>query len=364
MLWTMVAAQLDFRRLSLAPYPLARAFAISLLFHALLFLTIEVGHQAGLWKTTVLFTRPRVLSQAQRARLLAEAQKKEEAEVQVPLVFVDVDPSQAATEPPKDTKYYSAVNSRAANRDTRVDTTVPKIEGHQEHVPQTMDKARPKPQALQPQPAPAPQVAETKPQPQAPPAQAKVQEQKPPAEQLKPEAKPLEHPGDLAYAKPAEKPVERIETKPVQEAEPLQPAHHHYRSLQEAALRKGGLAGEKMKQEGGVRRIDFGSLDVRSSPFGAYDALIIAAIQEHWYDLLDRQSFAGNFSGKVVLEFRLNSDGRVTDLKVNETSVPDTLALLCQRAVQEPAPFQRWPSDLRRLVGKEYRDVRFTFYYN
>jgi hypothetical protein len=64
------------------------------------------------------------------------------------------------------------------------------------------------------------------------------------------------------------------------------------------------------------------------------------------------------------VEFNLTSDGRVTDLKVTENSVTDILALMCQRAVQDPAPFAPWPNDLRRLVGKEYREVRFTFYYN
>jgi hypothetical protein len=123
--------------------------------------------------------------------------------------------------------------------------------------------------------------------------------------------------------------------------------------------------GEKMKQAGGVRRFALdSSFDVRATPFGAYDAAIIAAIQKRWYDLLDSRDFSANFSGKVVLEFRLNSDGRVTDMKVNENDVSEILGLLCQRAVQDPAPFAPWPADLRRMVGKEYREVRFTFYYN
>jgi len=120
-----------------------------------------------------------------------------------------------------------------------------------------------------------------------------------------------------------------------------------------------------MKQPGGVKRFALEpSLDVRATPFGAYDAAIIAAIQKRWYDLLGEREFAANYSGKVVLEFRLNSDGRVTEMKVDETNVTELLALLCQRAVQDPAPFAPWPADLRRLVGKEYREVRFTFYYN
>ena len=36
---------------------------------------------------------------------------------------------------------------------------------------------------------------------------------------------------------------------------------------------------------------------------------------------------------------------------------------LCQRAVLDPAPFEKWPSDMRRIIGSDRREVRFTFYY-
>jgi outer membrane biosynthesis protein TonB len=120
-----------------------------------------------------------------------------------------------------------------------------------------------------------------------------------------------------------------------------------------------------MKQEGGVRRLGLEpAFDVRATPFGAYDAAIIAAIRKRWYDLLENRSFSASYSGKVIVEFRLNSDGRVSDMRVSENGVTEILGLFCQRAVQDPAPFAPWPADLRRLVGKEYREVRFTFYYN
>jgi outer membrane biosynthesis protein TonB len=160
--------------------------------------------------------------------------------------------------------------------------------------------------------------------------------------------------GDLALAKPPEKTPETPKPKP-----PPRP-----RRLDQARLAK-GIAGERMKQPGGVKRFSLEpSLDVKATPFGSYDALIIAAIQKRWYDLLASRDYAANYSGKVIVEFRLNSDGRVTDMKVTENSVTEILALLCQRAVQDPAPFEPWPADLRRMVGRNYREVRFTFYYN
>jgi outer membrane biosynthesis protein TonB len=371
MLGGMVRARLDSDRLSLASYPVARAFALSLLFHALLFVTLELGFQTGLWNVTFLFPKRQIQIDPRLARLMAEAQKRkqQQQEQEMPLVFLDVDPSQATAEAPKDAKFYSALNSRAANPDTTLDTPLPKIEGKQERVPQTLNRGRPEPQPLQPQPAPTPppqpQVAETKPEPEPPPREPK------PAPEPEPPPQPTVHPGDLAMAKPADKPPTETEraqslerSQRVERVERPNPAPQRIRRLAEARQQK-GISGEKMKQPGGVKRFALdSSFDVRATPFGAYDAAIIEAIRKHWYDLLDNRDFAANYSGKVVVEFRLNSDGRVTDMKVNENDVTEILALFCQRAVQDPAPFAPWPPDLRRLVGKEYRDVRFTFYYN
>jgi len=65
----------------------------------------------------------------------------------------------------------------------------------------------------------------------------------------------------------------------------------------------------------------------------------------------------------VVLEFNLNSDGRITDMKVINSDVDEFMMYLCQRAVLDPAPFEKWPSDMRRIIGSDRREVRFTFYY-
>ena len=68
--------------------------------------------------------------------------------------------------------------------------------------------------------------------------------------------------------------------------------------------------------------------------------------------------------GKVVVEFRMHFDGRVTDVKVNDADVGELYSLFCQKAIQDPAPYPRWPSDMRRQLQADYRDVRFSFFYN
>jgi outer membrane biosynthesis protein TonB len=122
---------------------------------------------------------------------------------------------------------------------------------------------------------------------------------------------------------------------------------------------------ERSKQAGGVReRNVVSSLDAIGSPFGAYDAVIVAAIQSRWYTLLEQRNYANDNTGKVVLEFRLNYDGRVTDMKVVENTVDEILCLLCQKSILDTAPFAKWPSDMRRMANADFRDVRFTFFYN
>jgi len=223
------------------------------------------------------------------------------------------------------------------------------------------------PQPLQPTPSPTPQVAgETlRPQPKpAPPA--------PPAPPVSTPA-PTQPPVVVQVAKampiapaPTSPPAVNPSTAPPAKAtEPgdAETKSTRPRTIKEALARRqeSGLVGEKMLQQGGVKRLGVSAMDVQGTSFGAYDQAIVHAIQQRWYDLLETR-----FSprGKVVIEFRLHHDGRVTGLKVSDADVGDLYVLLCQKAIQDPAPFPRWPSDMRRQLQDDHRDIRFTFFYH
>ena len=239
-------------------------------------------------------------------------------------MFVETTPSQATTEAPKDAKYYSDKNTRAANKDASADSNMPKIEGTQDKVAKTADTSREKFVPLKPSR---------------------------PAEPEQP--KPSLVPGDLALAKPSD--MTRKEQRPAAQPRP--------RTLKEAMARLQKIPGEKMKQKGGVHRPSLlASFDTKATPFGAYDAAFIDAVTARWYDLLDNRDFAQGRSGKVVLEFHLNYDGRITDMRIAENTAGEMLGLICEKAVLDPAPFAPWPSDMRRMAG-DTRSVRFTFYY-
>jgi len=311
---------------------LAAAFAFSLAAHLLIFSSYETGKKFGWWQQL------HWPAWMQSVKMLSEILKKKEnapppVQQEPPLMFVNVSPAQATTEPPKDTQYYSDKNSRAANPETDLDSTTPKISGKQTEVPKTEDVPREKFTPLQPA--------------------RPVESAKAAQEEIKPKA--TYAPGDLTLAKPDPNP--RKDDGQASQSRP--------RTIKEALARQqdNRLPGEKLKQEGGVRRhLEISSLDARATPFGAYDAALVEAISQRWFSLLDQRDFAFDGRGKVVLQFRLHYDGRITDLSVAENSAGELLGLICEKAVLDPAPFAVWPGDMRRMLG-DLRSIQFTFYY-
>lgn len=313
------------------------AFAISLALHLLVFGTYQTGKKFNVWQ------KLHWPAWMQSAKMLTEVLKKKDAaqlqpeQQQAPLLFVDVNPAQAAAEPPKNAKFYSDKSSLAANKEVDKIIDVPKITGKQTEIVRVEDVSREKFVPLQPSPpVPKPQATE--------------EEKKP---------KPVYTPGDLVMAKP--EPTPRKDDGKAVEAKPSRP-----RTVKEALARQPNnrLPGEMLKQDGGVgRRLDMAGLDVAASPFGAYDRALIEAISQRWYSLLDEHQYASDSRGKVVLQFHLHYDGRITEMNVSENSAGEILGLLCQRAILDPQPFPTWPADMRRLLGNT-RSIQFTFYYN
>jgi outer membrane biosynthesis protein TonB len=314
------------------------AFIVSLILHLAVYGTYKTGHALGLWERLHWKPMSEIIEELHEARM-----DPLQATGEPPLLFVDVNPAAATSDAPEDARFYSDKNSRAANPLTDETTEVPMFDGSQQKMVRTDDVPPSKATPLQPAaapPAPEPELEPDKPveEPSAPPKGdlllAKAMEQEEPKDTARPETPPRPRTLKEAMSRLPQSEIER-------------------------------LAGRKMRQDGGVRRLSMlSTLDVRASPFGEYDSAVILAIQSRWFDLLDRRGFGYEKSGRVVLEFRLHYDGRVSRMNVAENTVDEMLSLLCQKAVMDPAPYGKWPSDMRRMIGSNYRDVRFTFYYN
>lgn len=320
--------------------PLVTALVLSLVVHLLLLGAWKAGDQLGWWKYTPdwlnTWTKWLAKTQVDIFPKLIEARKPpQQARAQViPMTFVEVDPETVTTEAPPDAKYYSSKNAKASNPEATLEVEKPRIDGTQEKVPRVMDNDAPKPFPLQP----------------SAPAQPK------PAEEVQPAPRPEVKPGDLAIRKPSE--GLNAETGDSQVKPRERP-----RTLAEARAQKGILQGERLKQDGGVRTRGKVAFDTKATPFGEYDAAFIAAVERAWHQLLEEHR-GNQRSGSVVVDFKLNSDGRITELNVRSNDTGEIFGMICQRAILDPAPYQKWPGEMLRTIGSNTREIRFTFYYN
>lgn len=255
----------------------------------------------------------------------------------MPLQYVDVSAAQATPEPPKNARYESSRNSQAANPEIVKESDIPNISGDRTDIVKADDVPRQERVALQPI---VPPVTPSAPQEQP--------EEKP---------KPKPAPGDMTIAKPDPNP-----TKEDGQADRPRP-----RTIREALARlpDSSIPGRKMKQVGGVRRrLEISAMDARATLFGAYQERLVAAIAQRWYDLLDERAYTMENGGKVVVHFSLHYDGTVTKVSIAEnTTGAEVLGYVCVKAIEEPAPYEPWPTDMRHEIARGVFDVKFTFIY-
>lgn len=303
------------------------ALLISLLLHLGAWGGYEAGKKLGWWQK---LHAPAWLKKPAPKNSVQLAANKE---VEPPLIFVDV--SHEDPEPPKQAKFYSNKNSRAANPEAVKEAAQPKFDGSQKIIPKTED---------------VPTLPKL--QPAAPPPAEPTPETKPP-EDTKPHD-PMSL-GDLKL---------RMPEPNLAEAKPASPPPRPRTLKQAQAQTSPSLPGQKLQQDGGVKRqVQWSSLDVKSTAFGSYDRAIVEAVTQRWYDLLDSRRFAQDRTGKVTVHFKLLPDGTIIEVSFLENTVGQLLGYVCQEAIQEAAPFKAWPSDMRRMINANFREITFSFYY-
>jgi outer membrane biosynthesis protein TonB len=293
------------------------AFAVSLALHLLFW-----GGYAVV-KHFDLANKLQLPKWAQRLLAPPPVQAKQPPPNREPLMFIDVREAQSVAEAPKNATRYSDRNAIAANPEANQELNEPKIEGEKTELQKTEDAGRPNKfdQLMPDPPKPEPEVV----------------------------AKPKIAPGTMTVAKADLRP-------PQQRQKP--------RTIREAMLQKNQTPGQRAKQDGGATQRPNTSYNVKATGFGAYDRAFIDAVSSRWYNLLDNLSYDGYRQGKVVVQFNLNYKGEITDINVIENTVTDMLALMCEKAVRDPAPFGEWSREMRLAVGEDSRRITFTFYYN
>src|ERR1017187_8069578 len=291
--------------------------------------------------------------------------------------FMETDPSQVTGEKPKDTKYYSDKSTVAANPDNPTGKTgdTPYLSGKETRIPSTIDvltpsgasaplirqpgspstaPSAPKPTSKVAQATPESKPAST-PQPKAPeqpkevtPLGLKMVEEQKVAMAQKPVAQPQVVTGETVPEVPADG-VTAAPGSPAIVTEPGVPGR-------EIVARKAHLTAA------GASRIGLAAFGVEESPFGAYDKKLIKAVQSHWYALIDHYGIYES-ADVVTVKFTLRDDGQVRDVTSTDSGQSRILSLFCEKAIIESGPFEPLSDELRALIGKEPREISFTFYY-
>lgn len=380
------------------------ALAVSLLVHISVVAIAQLGTTLHWWDAQPfsIFRKVRLTPEEIAKIQERERQKELEAQKEEPPTLTFVQVTNPSDEPPPDPKHYSSASSRAANPEPS-NLSIARIDGKNAQTLRTEDTPRTLPGRSAASPPPTPpasastaQVATPPPPPPAPPARTEpvVQAVIPDLTPRQPEPERVPGVGELALATPKVEPPrpEPVPNPPTPNstptpatpappspttaltapASPVTPAptpatpnqRPRPRSVVEAKLRQELLAGEKSKQAGGVARKGPVQLDVKGTPFGAYDEAIVLAVQARWFALLDEKRFAGGVTGRVVVQFKLYSDGSVRIVEPQDSSVDALYTAYCVRAVRDPAPYEKWPAEMTRLVGSNFREMRFTFFYN
>jgi hypothetical protein len=319
---------------------LLRALIVSVLLHLLIVSIWREGQAQGWWRNLAMPHWMQLVSKV----MVPTTPKKSLADLpsQSQLTFVEVDPALATPEPPKKPMFQGAKNTVAANREIKDLSTQPNIDGLQEKYLKTTENAKPKPQPVAPTPPPSPSVPENT-VPQNAPKQSYT-------------------PGDLAMARPSDKQRDgKSDAEAGDQAQPQPQPLPKPRTIAEALARSGN-PGHLTRQAGGVKHVSPEvSLDVKGTPRGDYIEQMKDVVQDRWWKLLADQS--ADVTGKVVLHFRSHPDGRVTDMKMVLNEVTDLEEATCEHAVMDPAPYEKWPREMRLRMPSDSFEITFTFYY-
>ena len=345
--------------------PLALAVAFSLFLHAGGYGTYLIGQHLGWWQPKGIpawlqalqnFLTP--TQKAIQARLAAQQQAQ--ASPASALTFLDVDPL-AATTPPEKPKFYGAVDQRAANPDLTKPSEDPNVKGRvQPLVKMAESKPRGKRSAEEAKNVP---LQPSVPQPPTT-AQPNAKESDVTSPTKAGKKSQQKQGGETLMAKAEPKSVEGTATGEVGEglAESAQQPRRP-RSIAEAkAKQQGGDSAERSQVAGGVSTRGPLGHDVVLTGYGVYDSYMIDAIRERWFQLID-ESRSMSVMGEVQLRFNLTSDGRITDMAVLRSTVQPTQLYICQQAITDPAKYREWPTEMRKTIGAEKREITFTFYY-
>jgi hypothetical protein len=354
---------------------LTRSFKVALLISTL----IHLGVFTALSQETItrkIFAPPKVLL-AKKAPL---PQKSEPKAVRFELV--DTPPSATAPTPPDKTNLMSDKNTRAQDkfqRDKKLADS-PHMEGRSEEAKDTRPHAALVPPPAPPAQKPRPPTEQPKPQETPKPAPPKKAQERS-VERITKEPSPKPHPeaqkGLLASKdkimvarewekniapEPKEKEVIQL-AKKMPEPAPALPA------ISTPPPATPNIISVASPKNADADAQITGELSYAASRhfFGEYLLKMKQSVERQWVSQLISK-YTGIVSSKAVIDFKIQPDGRVTDIGVNSSEGDPYFPLVCVSSINDAQPFDKIPySEVPGLpdefVGKPL-NIRFTFQYN
>ena len=101
------------------------------------------------------------------------------------------------------------------------------------------------------------------------------------------------------------------------------------------------------------------------TPLAAYQKEVTNRIGRLWYASIQKEK-ESLVTGTVTMNFRIEPNGRVTNLKVTSNTSSESFAKICLAAVME-AQFPAIPDAVKRELHHEFLDwddIKFTLYPN
>ncbi|WP_269522941.1 hypothetical protein [Coraliomargarita parva] len=121
------------------------------------------------------------------------------------------------------------------------------------------------------------------------------------------------------------------------------------------------ITGPLLDSRGSASRRGAIALDATFSEFGEYEQQFYAALQVGWYQEID--FFQPIDTGaKVLVEFTLHMDGKITEVKVLHSTASTIATTICENAIVKRSPFRPWTKEMVEVFG-EKRTLRVMFNY-
>jgi hypothetical protein len=285
--------------------------------------------------------------------------------------LVDTPASAETSEPPKESSLVSNKNTRAQDRfksDKKLDDS-PHLEGKRSDSKDTRPKAvvaKPAPPPVKTAPKPPKPAPKAKPEPKLDAAEKgkDIEPREPigkePLRQVFPEKEPARPP------KPKEKEVIRLAKKSPVEAPSIPPVPPRPPPARAAtpkiftSVDAGNMGGDALIEG----EISFGAT---RHFFGDYLLKMKQAVETEWISHLVSR-YSGVARSTAAIDFKIQPDGRVTDIEIKSNEGDPYFPLVCISAIRDAQPFDEIGYTEIQGLPEEFSDrplsVRFTFRYN